>query len=185
MRVIVVTGHSAGGQFTNRYSAASRGEKGLGVPVKYVVSNPSSYLYLDATRLPAGATCSRDGKCTGEFGEYAERQKCAAYNRWRYGMEQRSGYAATVSDEDLRGQLVSRDVTYLLGAWDTLPVLGFDSSCEAMAQGPSRLARGLAYWNYLRSKYTAQHKLVLVPACGHNGRCMYTDDAALPVLFPR
>jgi hypothetical protein len=184
LRVIVVTGHSAGGQFTNRYVAATHVVNGLGVPVKYVVSNPSSYLYLDATRLPAGATCANDGTCTGDFKEYAESQKCANYNRWRNGLEQRAGYATTVSDDDLRRQMASRDVTYLLGALDTLPLFGFDSSCAAMAQGPSRLARGLTYWNYMKSKYGAQHKLVVVPACGHNGRCMYTDRAALPVLFP-
>jgi hypothetical protein len=43
----------------------------------------------------------------------------------------------------------------------------------------------LNYWNYLRSKYSAQHKLFVVPACGHNGRCMLTSDTALPVLFPK
>jgi hypothetical protein len=100
-------------------------------------------------------------------------------------MAHRTGYAAAVSDDDLRRQLVARDVTYLLGEFDTLPVYGFDGSCPAMAQGTTRLARGVNYWNYLKSKYSAQHKLVVVPACGHNGRCMYTSDASLPILFPK
>jgi hypothetical protein len=34
--------------------------------------------------------------------------------------------------------------TSLVGEYDTLPLAGFDASCPAMAQGPSRLARGQA-----------------------------------------
>jgi hypothetical protein len=172
-------------QFVSRYVAASRAEKNLDIPVKYVVANPSSYLYLDETRLAAGATCSADGGCTGEFRPYSEGRNCTTYNHWRYGLEKRTGYAVAVSDEDLRRQLVLRDVTYLLGEFDTLPVYGFDGSCPAMAQGPTRLARGLNYWNYLRTQYAAKHKFIMAPACGHNERCMYTSDTSLPVLFPK
>jgi pimeloyl-ACP methyl ester carboxylesterase len=185
LRVIVVTGHSAGGQFLSRYAAASRTGKDLGVPIKYVVANPSSYLYLDNTRLAAGATCAEKGGCTGEFRRYPEGSNCTTFNGWRYGLDKKSGYAAGIADEDLRRQLIERDVTYLLGEFDTLPVYGFDGSCPAMAQGPNRLARGIIYWNYLRTKYSAQHKLIVVPACGHNGRCIYTSDTSLPVLFPK
>jgi len=185
LRTIVVTGHSAGGQFVARYAAVSRAEEGLGVPVRYIVANSSTYLYLDATRLAAGATCSEKGGCTGEFRRFSEGRNCTTFNNWRYGMEKRNGAGASVSEDDLRRQIASRDVTYLLGEFDTLPVYGFDGSCPAMAQGPSRLARGITYWNYLRSKYAAKHKLVVVPACGHNGRCMYTADIALPLLFPK
>ena len=91
----------------------------------------------------------------------------------------------SLPDEELKKQLVSRDVTYLVGEFDTLPVYGFDSSCPAMAQGPNRQARGITYWNYLRTKYGAKHKLIIVPQCGHNGRCMYSMDNALSVLFPK
>jgi pimeloyl-ACP methyl ester carboxylesterase len=183
LRAIVVTGHSAGGQVVNRYAAANKVESSLGVPVRYVVANPSSYLYLDGRRLSSGA-CSEKGGCTGEFREYADRANCTTYDNWHYGMQRRAGYAASVSDEDLRSRLVARDVTYLLGGLDTLPLFGFDESCPAMAQGSSRLARGMAYWNFLRNEYKAKHRLVIVPNCGHNGRCMYTADQALPLLFP-
>jgi len=185
LRVIVITGHSAGGQFVNRYAAANRVEKSLRVPVKYVVSNPSTYLYLDPTRLPGEATCSAKGGCTAEFREYWDRRNCTTYNRWRNGLEAKTGYAEKVPDEELRRNLSTRDVTYLLGELDTLPLFGFDGTCPAMAQGPNRLARGVTYWNYMQSKYKAKHQLTLVPNCGHNGRCMFTADEALPVLFPK
>jgi hypothetical protein len=185
LRTIVVTGHSAGGQFTNRYAAATHIDKEVKLPIRYVVSNPSSYLYLDAARPVGGGSCSDKGGCTNEFREYGDRQNCTTYNRWHYGLENRTGYAAPVPDEQLRKQLILRDVTYLLGELDIHPIYGFDSSCPAMAQGATRLARGINYWNYLKSKYSAEHKLVVVPACGHNGRCMYTSDAAFPVIFPK
>src|SRR2546421_125076 len=50
MRAIVVAGHSAGGQFVARYQMSNRVHDSLGVPITYVVANPSSYAWPDATR---------------------------------------------------------------------------------------------------------------------------------------
>ena len=50
LRAIVVAGHSAGGQFVSRYEMANQVHETLGVPVTYVVANPSSYAWPDATR---------------------------------------------------------------------------------------------------------------------------------------
>jgi len=36
----------------------------------------------------------------------------------------------------------------------------------------------------VNERYGAKHVMVIVPACGHNGRCMFTDNAALPLIFP-
>ena len=71
------------------------------------------------------------------------------------------------------------------GELDVLPLAGFDSSCPAMAQGPTRLARGQAFGSYVNAKYKAQHKVTVVPLCGHNARCMFTAEVALPILFPK
>ncbi len=163
---IVIVGHSAGGQFMHRYLAATGVVKEVGIPVRFVVANPSSYLYLDAFRPAANAACKN-------------------FDNWKYGMVKRTGYAARVTDEDLRANLIGREVTYLLGEWDNLPGNSLDVSCPAMVQGPNRLVRGKNYYDYIRSRYKAGHQLVTVPSCGHNARCMFTSDAALPVLFPR
>ena len=53
-----------------------------------------------------------------------------------------------------------------------------------MAQGPTRLARGQAFAKYVNQKFGAQHKAVIVSLCGHNARCMFTADTALPMIFP-
>jgi pimeloyl-ACP methyl ester carboxylesterase len=49
LKMIVVAGHSAGGQYVTRYEMATKVHDTLGVPIRYVVANPSSYAYLDPT----------------------------------------------------------------------------------------------------------------------------------------
>jgi pimeloyl-ACP methyl ester carboxylesterase len=174
LKRIVVAGHSAGGQFVTRYEMSAKVHDALGVPVIYVVSNPSSYAYPDAERPGDGS----------EFRPFRDARNCTTYDRWPYGMQGRSGYTAQIPDDQLKKQLASRSVTYLLGEIDILPLGGFDSSCPAMAQGPTRLARGQSFAKYVNQKYGAKHQVTVVPLCGHNSRCMFTADPALPILFP-
>ena len=138
----------------------------------YVVSNPSSYAYLDATRPNA------DGS---DFRAFTDGRNCTTYNQWPYGLERRTGgYTAKETDDQLKKQLAARPVTYLLGEIDILPLGGFDGSCPAMAQGPTRLARGQAFGKYVNQKFGAKHTITVVPLCGHNARCMFTAEPALP-----
>src|SRR5437016_590915 len=176
LKAIVVCGHSAGGQYVTRYEMANQVHDKLGVPITYVVSNPSSYAYVDPER-PAGAN--------SELRPFGDARNCTTYDKWPYGLKSRSGYTAKISDDQMKQQLASRSVTYLLGELDILPLGGFDSSCPAMAQGPTRLARGQSFAAYVNAKYKAQHKAIVIPLCGHNARCMFTAELALPILFPK
>ena len=176
LKAIVLTGHSAGGQFVTRYEMANKVHDALSVPLTYVVANPSSYAYVDPDR-PAGAN--------NELRPFGDARNCTTYDSWPYGLKNRTGYTATIPDDQLRKQLASRPVTYLLGEIDILPLGGFDGSCPAMAQGPTRLQRGQAFGAYVNAKYKATHKVVVVPLCGHNARCMFTSDPALGILFPK
>jgi hypothetical protein len=117
--------------------------------------------------------------------QYADARNCTTYNNWPYGLDNRVGYSAAYRDDQLKKQLVARPTTFLLGELDILPLVNFDISCAAMAQGSSRLARGLAFGKYLRENYSARHQTLIVEGCGHNTRCLLTADAALPLLFPR
>lgn len=166
LKSIVVAGHSAGGQLVGRYAMSSPLHERLGVPVTYVVANPSSYTYPDDLR-PAVTVAG-----------------CAGFDRWPYGLQDRRGYSARFPRVALTKQLVERPITFLVGELDVLQQQSFDASCEAMAQGPTRLARGLAYVKHLNERHGARHRALVVPACGHSARCMFTSDAALPFLFP-
>lgn len=195
LRAIVVAGHSAGGQFVSRYQMANRVHDTLGVTVTYVVANPSSYAWPDATRpTPTddaapenarGAWSTETPHTNFTYGPFDARA-CANYDKWPAGLENRtSGYTAKTSDDQLKKQLVSRPTTYLLGQVDTLPLGGFDSSCPAMAQGATRRARGEAFVAFLNVRMGARQAIQIVPECGHNDRCIYTTDAVLPVIFPK
>ena len=195
LTAIVVAGHSAGGQFVHRYEMANRVHETLGVPVSYVVANPSSYAWPDATRaLPDG-----DGAPAAEvagwdketphtnfsYGPLANAAAVPKYDLWPFGLEARTrGYTVQMSDAQLKLQLISRPTTYLLSQVDTLPLGGFDGSPPAMAQGATRRSRGEAFVKFINEHLGAKAKVIIVPECGHNDRCVYTTDAVLPVIFP-
>jgi len=194
LKVIVVAGHSAGGQFVNRDEMSSKVADGLGVPVQFVVANPSSYAWPVAVRLVPGGVGSREAAVVAWKDETPHRgfafrpfdkAKAPDYDLWPYGLEKRlGGYTASLSDETLRHNLVTRHVTYLLSQIDTLPLGGFDGSPGAMAQGATRRQRGEAVVDYLHTVMGAKSAVIIVPECGHNDRCVYTTDEVAPVIFP-
>jgi pimeloyl-ACP methyl ester carboxylesterase len=191
---IVVAGHSAGGQFVARYQMANKIHETLGVPISYVVANPSSYAWPDETRPLSVDDAAPENAVLGwktetlhtafAYGAF-DASACAAYNRWPAGLAERTGgYTVGESDDRLKKQIVSREVTFLLSQVDTLPLGGFDSSCPAMAQGATRRARGEAYVKFVNEHLGAKHTAIIVPECGHNDRCVYTTDDVLKVIFP-
>ena len=193
---IVVAGHSAGGQLATRYAMANRVHDKLGVAISYVVANPSSYAWPAAVRpLPTGDAdpAGADKAALGPDGEKVhmnytygpfDSTKAPNFNRWPAGLQNRTGYAAQGTDEQLKKQLVERPTTYLLGQVDVLPLGGFDSSPNAMAQGPTRRARGEAFFKYVTETLGAKHKAIIVSECGHNDRCVFTTNVVFPVIFP-
>ena len=196
LTTIVVAGHSAGGQVTTRYSMASKVHNTPGVTISYVVANPSTYAWPVVERpLPTGNGDPKDADkealgATGEkvnlnftFGAF-DSTRAPNFNRWPSGLDSLSGYTAGMTAEQLRKNLVSRPVTYLLGQVDVLPLGGFDSSPNAMAQGPTRRARGEAFFKYVTETMGAKHEAIIVSECGHNDRCMYTTNKVFPVIFP-
>jgi pimeloyl-ACP methyl ester carboxylesterase len=194
LKAIVVAGHSAGGQVVNRYEMTNQVHDALGVKVTYVVSNPSSFAYPDNAR-PTSAAFVPTANAPGyipviapdavAFRPPGDARNCTTYDQWPYGLNNRTGYSAKQTDEQIRKQMAGRSTTYLLGELDILPLGGFDGSCTAMLQGPTRLARGLAFARYAQEKFGAAHAVKVVPLCGHNARCIFTSEAALPVIFPK
>ena len=189
LRTVVIAGHSAGGQFVHRYAASNRAHAALraaGLAVRYVVANPSSYLYFDDRRLTAA----------GALAPYS-RETCADFNRYRYGLEEPNEYVGAAlaalgggpaGAEALGREYGGRDVACLLGEADSDPNNeSLDKSCAAAAQGPTRLERGRRYFRYVRMllgpSVTATHSLHVVPGVGHDHRGMFMSPCGLSLLF--
>jgi pimeloyl-ACP methyl ester carboxylesterase len=194
---VVIAGHSAGGQFATRYAMTNKVHDTPGVSLTYVVANPSSYAWPVAVRPTAAgdadpgvaekAMLGPNGdkvRTNYSFGPF-DTSKAPDFNRWPAGLQDKAGYSAGMNDERLKRQLVERPSTYLLGQLDVLPLAGFDSSPRGMAQGPTRRARGEAFFKYLTEVMGAKHKASIVSHCGHNARCIFTTDVVLPVIFPQ
>ncbi|GAB3711817.1 hypothetical protein [Mariniluteicoccus flavus] len=166
--VEVVAGFSGGGQYVNRYAAGSPIEA-----TRYVVANPSSYLYFSPVR-PGGDPRVISG--------------CPAYDSYRYGLNGLNPYMAQSGADELRRRYARRELVYLLGDADSDPrSASMDKECGAMAQGPNRFERGRRYWTYLPSVFgariTDRQSMSVVRGVGHDGGGMMGDAAARKALF--
>lgn len=196
LKQVVVTGHSAGGQYTTRYEMANKVDGTVGVSISYVVANPSSYAWPSALRpLPTGdanptdaykAALGRSGDSVHTDYTYGafDASKVPSYNKWPMGLDSLDGYVAGMSAAQLKSNLARRPTTYLVGQVDVLPLGGFDSSPAAMAQGPTRRARGEAFVKFVHDSLGGDHKIIVVSECGHNDRCIFTTDTVFPYIFP-
>lgn len=94
-----------------------------------------------------------------------------------------TGYQAERGAEGIRAAYPRRAVIYLLGELDTTDEHNMDKSCPAMAQGPNRQARGLAYFERLQQTFHSIHQLLRVPGCGHSADCMYRTENGKKAVF--
>jgi len=185
---IVIAGHSAGGQFVNRYAAGCRmveTVKNRGITLRFVVMNPSSYLYLDDLRYDENdstwkvpsSDCSLDPPY---------------YNRYKYGLDTLNTYMGSGNNNgrtNIRNNYRTRRVIYLLGEDDNDPDdSSLDKSCAAMTQGDHRLIRGLRYFTHLSNFYSARgetvyHEYAIIPNVEHDHEDMFESDLGLYSLF--
>lgn len=142
LSAMVLAGHSGGAQLVQRYAVLNNIDGPLrrdGLALRYVIANPSSYLYLTNERPRA------DGKGYAPY----ERGICPTYNQYKYGTDKLPAYARDIDDTRLFIRYAARDVTYLLGGADNNPEHRLlDKTCGAEAQGATRLARGMGYLQY-------------------------------------
>jgi len=192
LKSVVIAGHSGGGQFALRYAMASDAPDSIGLATTFVVSNPDAVVYFDHFRPTAAAypaTAGAPGFARNRpqdlFLPFADARNCTSFDSWPYGLENRTGHSARWTAEQLQDRLTTRQVVYLLGGLDVFPAAGLDDTCPAMAQGPTRLARGLAFGKYLNERYGAHHRVLVMPTCGHDERCLFTSYFGLVTLFPR
>lgn len=173
LATVVIIGHSAGAQFVNRYAAGGAGCPNHAVEVRYVVMNPSSYLYVDGRRKSA---------ITGKFAPGPD--GCKTYDDYKYGLRNLNAYMQLVGVERLRTHLYTRRTYYLAGERDTDTDGSLDTGCEANLQGPNRLVRFATYREYasLFGDWTGA-VFISIPGIGHEGGKMLASDIAGDIMF--
>jgi hypothetical protein len=178
LKWIVITGHSAGGQFVQRYAAFTDIDlkpEPNSACVKFVPANPSSYVYLNEYRhgrdnnwiIPTKDCSSGDG-----------------YDEWKYGLKNLHGYAAARGAEFARAHLPLRQIELLAGTADVMTGEGFDKDCAAMWQGSTRFERAQLFKAFMDHFFPTNHlSLTAVPGVGHSGPGMYASPEGRKALF--
>lgn len=194
LQQVTIAGFSAGAQFTQHYIGFAHPPADL--PVRYVVSDPGTWLYFDDLRPnpPAGLSndqllsCVQGGPC--ELGwQPADIADCNSMNKWKYGV----WFPPKALQGDVgqaRDKYAQADISYIVAADDEgmgpgVAARVLDRSCAAEAQGTYRLQRELMFVDYDR-KYVSKTKprpLTVVPDCKHSMTCVFTSPAGNKALF--
>lgn len=176
---VVIAGHGMGGDFAHRYAAAGQAPDLLrkdGIDVRFVVANPSSYLYFTALRPTA----------EGPAFLMPPGGDCPANNDYPYGLFALGDYARRVGASEMRLRYPERKVVYLVGNRIVNdPYL--DQSCAARLQGKDRLARGQNYARHLMQSFgdvvSANQTFVFVPQAGYDPVSLYGSYCGMETLF--
>ncbi len=181
---VVIVGHSAGGQFVNRYAAGNVQQQNSPnkISFKYIIASPSSYLYFDNLRKTSDSN--------NEFEDPSQKtkQKCSTYNDYKYGLNKLNPYMQKVGSVQIVEQYKSREVVYLLGGadksrWDS----SVDKSCQADLQGSNRLERGQVYFNYigqvLGKTVYKNHRQIVISDVNHDARELLVAPEGVNELF--
>ena len=170
---VVVTGHSAGGQVAHRYAAGSPVEDRFDrLAFRYVVANPSTYLYPTPLREWAGEYVVPDAAA------------CPDYDDWHYGLEELNDYMTRETPDSARARFLRRDAIVLVGDQDTGSA-SLDQSCGANYQGLNRYQRGLALIRTLDHVFpeSHRHRQVVVPGVAHSSAQIYQSSQGRQALF--
>jgi len=181
LRTIVLVGHSGGGQLLNRYAIVGNQLAmlgSMGVQVRFVIANPSSYFYFSDDRpLPDGSFAPFHGG------------SCPNFNHWRYGAVGAPPYVGDASAAAWKRReqnYIVANVIYLLGADDTDPAqVDLDTSCAGEAEGSERVDRGKAYFQYLKGRHAQgfRQQLWMVPGVAHVGSRMVDSPCGIAAIF--
>lgn len=183
MKEVVMIGHSAGGQLMQRYTVMGRADQALAardIAVRYVVSSPSSYVYLEDSRLQDDAF------------KPVVTIMCPSYSRYRYGLGNAPAYLTQqgLSAEQLFRRYADRNVTFMVGSLDKNPRdRMIDRTCGASMQGSTRVERQLTYMRYeqfLSAKWGVEvrHPQFQVEGIGHNAARLFASQPVADALFP-
>ncbi len=181
LNTMIFTGHSAGGQLTNRYTASSPIFELLcqehNISSKSIIANPGSYVYMSNRR-----------RIEGSMDQFEVPSGCVEYNEYSYGLDDLYTYHRRAGAPQVKEWYRAREAVYLLGERDNDPNAStLPSSCRAQLQGNHRLEKGLIYYNHILETFGEEikerHRLELVPNIGHDNFDMYHSTQGLEELF--
>ena len=179
LKRIVISGHSAGGQMIHRHAAASMLDTDS-LPVRFIIANPSSYLYFSAERWDRDA---------GIFSLPSESKvaECPEYNDWRYGLSNIYSYMQQTGIGELRENYLRRDVVVLIGTDDNDPEHEYlGTNCQSMLQGAHRLERSLLFHDHLVDWHgELPHPFSAVYGVGHSSIGIFSSPCGLKHVFER
>lgn len=174
LQQLIVVGHSAGGQYAQRYAATSVISDTLcnkGVSTRFIVANPSSYVYMNEERI-------------NDNNESYIPNTCSDYNEWKYGLDNLYTYPRRLGKGAIRSNFRNNYVTYLMGTADNDPNdSSLDTSCEAMLQGNNRYDRALRFYQHIQHYFGDniynRHKFVAIEGVGHNDHDVYLSPEGM------
>ena len=175
---MIVIGHSAGGQYVNRYAAGTLIGDSLPkyIRLRFIVANPSTFVYFNQERRLLDTT---DQFAVPESAD-------ADYNDYKYGLEKLNHYMATTGVETIRASYPQKDIVYLLGGED-IREAHLEQTPNAKLQGQHRLERGQVYYHYLKhyfgEKITETQKIAIIPCVGHDHAAIFKSEAGMKYLF--
>jgi len=187
LQQIVISGHSGGGQFANRYAASSTFESTVlpqrpGVNISYVVMNPSTSVYFNRLRYDP-TTLNLN---TGAINFITPVSPPSDYNCYGYGLQSLFTYQSSLGSNGIAAQYPGRKVIYLQGTADTL-TNDLDMSPEAMLDGTNRYQRSFIYYahlkNYFGTNVLFQHRFATVAGIGHDAFGMITSTNGVRYVF--
>ncbi|KAK0196327.1 hypothetical protein F5146DRAFT_323170 [Armillaria mellea] len=167
LKVLVVGGHSAGGQTTQRYATLRKSTQ-HNSQLQFWIANPASLCWLTPDRPIPSSTCSD-------------------YDTFKYGLDGNfPSYASSDADALGREGIINRYHTRALSyAWGLSDNASGDTRCEAETQGSSHLARGRNFVAMLENTGGIPNLTTVdwVPGIGHDTAGMMASDAGIDKLF--
>lgn len=179
MDQVIIVGHGLGADFVQRYAVMGNAPDILqkqDILTRFVVANPSSYLYLTGVRpAPKGINFINP-----------DLKSCEKANSYPYGLEKLWAYGKRTGPSAVRLRYPDRRILYLVGEQIKTDNL-LDRGCEASLQGADRLERGKNFGRYLSKTFsdlTANNQLfTIVPKAAYDPVAILGSPCATAVMF--
>jgi hypothetical protein len=193
---VVLTGHSSGGQFVQRWALlTSYWDQ---TRFHAVAVNPSSYAYLIPERY-------LDGKWKLPHDLETD---CPGYNQWEWGLDLGGNYSVgyfekALNDVDhdldlLKQRFSQRRTVYMIGSQDRCNMSesktswcnshGLETTCSDQLQGTNRFERHCNYYQSLLHQlgnidFAKFHRSVTVRGVGHDHSLIFNSIEGMFYLF--